>query len=332
MSEIKKDLLFFLFSIVVGALFCKAIIPLLKKLKFGQTILGYVDNHKIKSGTPTMGGLSFAFAALLIFMIAKNGETRIAVICLVLAFSFLAVGAMDDLIKILSHKNEGLTPVQKICFQASIALIVSCFAYFKGYVDFFIPFKNEFVDLGVFGAIICFFVFLATTNCVNLTDGLDGLAGGVCYVFLLCFYVLIKVQIYVFPENFVLPEECSDVALLCLIQAGALLGYLCFNSYKATVFMGDTGSLYLGGLIASVGILSGNAFFIPLIGIMFVMSGISVIMQVAHYKRTKKRIFLMAPLHHHFEYKGHSESKICFYYKLITLVFGLVCVIFVMRG
>lgn len=331
MSEIKRELIFFLIATVTGAIFCGALIPLLKRLKAGQTILGYVDNHKAKSGTPTMGGLSFALAAIIVFFIAKKQNARLAFILIAVAVSFLIVGAMDDLIKIRSHKNEGLTAFQKICFQAAISLIISCFIYFKGFVDFFIPFKNEYLNLGVFGAILCFFVFLATTNCVNLTDGLDGLAGGVSYVFLLAFYVLIKVQIAVFPENFVMPEECENIALLCLLQAGALMGYLCFNTYKATVFMGDTGSLYLGGFIAASGVLCGNVLFIPLIGLIFVITGTSVIIQVLHYKRTKKRVFLMAPLHHHFEYKGHSESKICYFYKLITLVAGIICVISVIK-
>lgn len=332
MSEIKRDLTFFLISIALGAFFCRLLIPLLKKVKAGQTILGYVEKHKIKSGTPTMGGLSFAGAAITIFFIARRSEAKLAFVCLTIAGSFLIVGAMDDYIKIKSHENEGLTPLQKICFQTVISLIFSLFLFIKGYVDFFIPFKNIFSDLGLFGAILCFFVFLATTNCVNLTDGLDGLAGGVGCIFLIIFYALIKIQINVFSNNFVAPGECSDIALLCLIQAGSLLGYLCFNTYKASVFMGDTGSLYLGGFIASVAILSGNAFFIPLVGAAFVASGLSVIIQVFYFKLRKKRVFLMAPLHHHFEYKGYSESKICYSYKLITLMLGLICVISIMRG
>lgn len=331
MGEIKRELIFFLISVFVGAALCGALIPLLKKLKAGQTILGYVDNHKTKSGTPTMGGVSFAFASLVVFLIAKGKNSRLAFVLILVSFSFLIVGAMDDFIKIRFRKNEGLTAFQKICFQAVISLIITCFVYFKGFVDFFIPFKNAFINLGVFGAVLCFFVFLATTNCVNLTDGLDGLAGGVSYVYLLVFYALIKIQVIVFPENFVMPEECENIALLCLIQAGALIGYLCFNTYKATVFMGDTGSLYLGGFIAASGVLCGNVLFIPLIGVMFVASGASVIIQVFHYKRTKKRVFLMAPLHHHFEYKGHSESKICFYYKLVTLIAGVICIISVIK-
>ncbi len=332
MSEIRKDLTFFLISIAVSVLFCRILIPFLKRLKAGQTILGYVEKHKSKSGTPTMGGFAFAAAAIITFFIAKRGEAKLAAVCVAIAVSFLIVGAMDDYIKVKSHENEGLTPLQKICFQTVISLIFSCFLYFKGYLDFFIPFKNVFISLGLAGAVLCFFVFLATTNCVNLTDGLDGLAGGVSFVFLIVFYAIIKLQISVFSANFVAPSECANVAFLCLTQAGALLGYLCFNTYKASVFMGDTGSLYLGGLIASVGILSGNAFFIPLVGATFVASGVSVMVQVFYYKLTKKRVFLMAPLHHHFEYEGYSESKICFFYKLITLIFGLICIISIMRG
>lgn len=325
MVELKREIVLFLISIILGGVLCGALIPLLKRLKAGQTILGYVDNHKTKAGTPTMGGLSFAFAAAILFFAFGGGNSRLALIVIAVSFSFLAVGAMDDLIKIKTHKNEGLTALQKICFQAAISLIISCFIYFKGFVDFFVPFKNAYFNFGLFGAILCFFVFLATTNCVNLTDGLDGLAGGVSYVYLLVFYALIKIQILVFPENFVMPEECENVALLCLLQAGALLGYLCFNTNKATVFMGDTGSLYLGGFIACSGIICGNALFIPIIGVTFVASSVSVIMQVAHFKRTKKRIFLMAPYHHHLEYKGYSESKICYFYKIATLITGAAC-------
>ena len=322
----KTEALAFLVSIFAGGALCWAMLPLLRAFKAGQPILGYVDNHRSKSGTPTMGGFSFAVAACAVFAaFFARSDARLALVCAALALSFLAVGAFDDGIKIKTKKNEGLTVKQKIIFQTAISLIVSLFVYFKGHTDFFIPFFNVYCDLGFFAVPLCFFVFLATTNCVNLTDGLDGLAGGVCYVYFLIFYALIKAQIMLFPDNYVLPAEAENIARLCLVQAGALLGYLIFNTYKASVFMGDTGSLYLGGMVASTGILSGNAFFIAFIGATFVASGVSVLIQVAHYKRTKKRVFLMAPLHHHFEYKGYGESKICYCYKLVTLVLGVAC-------
>lgn len=324
----KTDAVAFLVSVLAGGVLCGALLPLLRAFKAGQPILGYVDNHRSKSGTPTMGGFSFAIAACTVFAaFFARTDARLSIVCAVLALSFLAIGAFDDGIKIKTKKNEGLTAKQKILFQTAISLIVSFFVYFKGYTDFFIPFFNVYYDFGFWSVPLCLFVFLATTNCVNLTDGLDGLAGGVCYVYFFMFYALIKAQVALFPDNYVLPSEAANIARLCLIQAGALLGYLVFNTYKASVFMGDTGSLYLGGMVASTGILSGNVFFIPFIGAAFVASGVSVLIQVAHYKRTKKRVFLMAPLHHHFEYKGYGESKICYCYKLATLILGVACVL-----
>lgn len=328
----KKCLSAFVIAVFASVITGVLIIPILKKLRAGQSILGYVDNHAGKAGTTTMGGLIFALSALLVYSIFSKGRGVLAFISLAIAFGYLIVGFLDDFIKIKTHKNEGLTAKQKLFFQAAIALIAGIFVYTRSLSLFFIPFLNEYVDLGLFGGALVFFVFIATTNCVNLTDGLDGLAGGVGYVYLLLSFALIVIQLNVYENNFVLPGEAESLALLCLIQSGALIGFLFFNTFSASVFMGDTGSLYLGGFIASTSIFSGNALFIPLFGIMFVISGISVIVQVIHFKRTGKRVFLMAPLHHHFEYKGHSESKIVFVYKAITLVVGIVCLVSVIGG
>ena len=152
----------------------------------------------------------------------------------------------------------------------------------------------------------------------RLTDGLDGLAASTSFSYLLCFGVLLLLQ-----------SGGEEMRLLCLCAAGALGGYLVFNTNKASVFMGDTGSLSLGGLIAAVSVFSGNLLYIAIIGIMFVLSSISVILQVIYYKKTKRRIFLMAPLHHHFQMKGYSESKITFVYSAITAAMGLLCLCFV---
>lgn len=322
----------FLLAILLALLAGMVIIPLLKRLKAGQKILGYVDNHAGKTGTSTMGGIIFALPGLIVYLLFSKSKGVLSIISLSIAFAYLIVGFLDDFIKVKTHKNEGLTARQKLFFQAAIALIVAIFICTRSFTDFFIPFFNTYANLGIWGGLLVFFIFIATTNCVNLTDGLDGLAGGVSYVYLLLLAALIFVQIRVYPNNFVLPGEVEDLALLSIIQAGAILGFLVYNTFSASVFMGDTGSLYLGGLIASLSIFSGNAFFIPFFGIMFVVSGISVIMQVLHYKRTQKRIFLMAPLHHHFEYKGHSESKIVYVYKLITLFIGLICLVITAGG
>lgn len=327
MTNFKTHLLAFTLSIILSIALGFIIIPLLRRLKVGQNILGYVDNHAQKAGTSTMGGFIFALSALIIFIFFCNGSADYSAISLIVSLCFLIVGFLDDFIKIRSHSNQGLTAKQKIVFQLIISLLTAVFIYLKGSTYFFVPFYNKYVDFDIVGIFIIFFVFLATTNCVNLTDGLDGLAGGVSYVYLLISYLLLNIQIRLFSNNFVNLQEGANLALLMLIQAGAIIGFLLFNTFSATVFMGDTGSLYLGGLIATTAIFSSNTLFIPFLGIMFVLSGISVIIQVLVYKKSKKRVFLMAPLHHHFEYKGYSESKIVFAYKLITLIVGLLCII-----
>ena len=327
MTNFKTHLLAFTLSIILSIALGFIIIPLLRRLKVGQNILGYVDNHAQKAGTSTMGGFIFALSALIIFIFFCNGSADYSAISLIVSLCFLIVGFLDDFIKIRSHSNQGLTAKQKIVFQLIISLLTAVFIYLKGSTYFFVPFYNKYVDFDIVGIFIIFFVFLATTNCVNLTDGLDGLAGGVSYVYLLISYLLLNIQIRLFSNNFVNLQEGANLALLMLIQAGAIIGFLLFNTFSATVFMGDTGSLYLGGLIATTAIFSSNTLFIPFLGIMFVLSGISVIIQVLVYKKSKKRAFLMAPIHHHFEYKGYSESKIVFAYKLITLIVGLLCII-----
>ena len=329
MTEYKLDAISFLCAILLSVILGFILIPILKKLKAGQNVLGYVENHASKAGTTTMGGFIFALSALIIFFIfSKKGS--LATVALIVSSCFLIVGFLDDYIKIKSGKNQGLTALQKIVFQTVISLLTAVFVYFKGMTCFFIPFLNQYYDFKIFGAFIVFFVFLATTNCINLTDGLDGLAGGVSYVYLLLSYLLLKLQTILFSSNVANYNEIYNLSLLCLVQAGALIGFLFFNTYSAKVFMGDTGSLYLGGIIATTAIFSANTLFIPFFGIMFVLSGISVIIQVLIYKKTKKRVFLMAPLHHHFEYKGHSESKIVFSYKMITLIVGIACIISIM--
>ena len=182
------------------------------------------------------------------------------------------------------------------------------------------------VNLGLWTIPFAAFIFLAITNSVNLTDGLDGLAGGVSTVYLVFIAILIVMESSALRAGDI-PDEYQSLILLSVCLIGAIAGFLVFNVSRAKVFMGDTGSLSLGGFIGAVSIFSSNSFFIPLFGIMFVFSSISVIIQVAHFKRTKKRVFLMAPLHHHFQLKGYSESKITFVYCLITALMGLLSIL-----
>jgi phospho-N-acetylmuramoyl-pentapeptide-transferase len=191
-----------------------------------------------------------------------------------------------------------------------------------------LPFVNKTIEVGIFAMPIIAILFLAVTNSVNLTDGLDGLASSVSAVYLFSFAILLTLQAKYFDNTYPLTQELQPILRLCYASVGSLLGFLIFNSNKASVFMGDTGSLALGGLIGSVTIFSGNTLFLPLLGFIFVLSSISVIIQVFVYKKTKTRVFLMAPFHHHLQHKGLSECKISYVYSLITLIIAVFLMLF----
>ncbi len=291
------------------------ILPLLKRMKAGQYILGYVKEHKNKGGTPTMGGLAFICAIVVVgicFLGFGSGDVNLT---LAITASFMIVGFLDDFLKIHRKDNGGLRPYQKILFQISIATVAAVYCYVNDKTVLNIPFCNLSFDIswGIIPLVI--FIFAATVNCVNLTDGLDGLAGGTS-----CAYLLIL--------GIMLSLKSSESALLCFIGVGAVAAFLIFNTNKAALFMGDTGSLALGGLISCLSVFSGNSLYIPILGVMFVVSGISVIVQVIYYKRTSKRVFLMAPVHHHFQMKGFTECKISYCYFAITCLVGIISLIF----
>lgn len=292
------------------------ILPLLKKLKAGQYILGYVKEHKYKSGTPTMGGLGFIAAIIIVGLCVTGIRSKTVIFTLSVTAGFCVVGFLDDFLKIYRKKNEGLKPYQKIIFQLAIAAIAAFYCYFNKITLLNLPFFGGIsVDIG-WGIIpLVIFIFLSTVNCVNLTDGLDGLAGGTSLAYLAVMGIMLFMQ-------------KSEISLVCFTGVGALAAFLIFNTSKASVFMGDTGSLALGGLISCVSVFSGNSLYIPILGIMFVISGISVIVQVIYYKRTRKRVFLMSPIHHHFQMKGYAESKISVSYAIITALTGIFCLIF----
>lgn len=324
----------YLIAVLVACVIClilgKITIPLLKKLNSVQPILNYVKEHFHKQGTPTMGGTFFLIATLITFVIFLRGSYRLSLIAVAVTISFGIVGFIDDFIKIKFKNNAGLTPIQKILFQISIAIIVSIVAYFSGITGVYVPFTSVMVDLGVFSILLNVFVFIATVNSVNLTDGLDGLASSVSIVYLITITTLINIQTTVNANMYVNFKEYENLSLFSLCLAGALIGYLAFNSPKASVFMGDCGSLAIGGAIASISIFTANTLYIPVIGITFLISAISVIIQVVYYKKTKKRVFLMAPLHHHFQHKGYSEAKISFSYALVTFIISVIVIICVL--
>ena len=303
----------FLSALGLGLLLTFPVIHLCKKLKISQTILHYVDKHTAKSGTPTMGGWIFILAGMAVSLIfIFDGDFFVPLIVLLVMLGYGLLGFLDDYIKIKFHQNEGLRPYQKIIGQVGISLIVALYVYFK--VGTSIDLFGLKIELGLFIIPFIILFFVAVTNAVNLTDGLDGLAGGVSGAYLLFFGIILA-----------LLSGYDSLALICFAFVGAILAFLCVNVYPAKIFMGDTGSLALGGLIAGIAVFSGLELIMPIIGIMFVMSVVSDILQVAHYKRTKRRIFKMAPLHHHFEKLGVHENRIVTIYIVITLVCGLCC-------
>jgi phospho-N-acetylmuramoyl-pentapeptide-transferase len=313
----KTILILILFAFVATFFLTLLILPILKRLKAGQYILGYVKEHKGKSGTPTMGGLAFIGGIVIVALCYYSINFGIINITLAITTAFVIVGFLDDFLKIQRKENEGLKPYQKIIFQLAIASIAGVYCYKNKLVNLYIPFCGGLtVDIGWFIIPLVLFIFIATVNCVNLTDGLDGLAGGTSCAYLAVF-------------GFLLLAQGSRLSYLSYLSVGALSAFLVFNVNRAKIFMGDTGSLALGGLISSISVFSGNSLYIPIVGIMFVISGISVIVQVIYYKRTRRRIFLMAPVHHHFQMKGYSECSISYSYFLITAIVGMVCLIFV---
>ena len=314
----KRYLLAGLLAFFLSTLTCLALIPILKRAKAGQNILSYVKEHAQKSGTPTMGGIAFVVAATVCTLLFNEKTQRNLVVSLVVGICYMLVGFIDDMMKRHNQKNQGLRAYQKFLFQLFVALIAGVYCITQDITFLNLPFSGGQVDLGWLVLPFSAFVFVGTVNAVNLTDGLDGLAAGVSVVFFFFFGVLLCVQ-----------GNTDGTELLCFALTCALLAYLIFNVSRASVFMGDTGSLALGGFAACIGVFSGNALYVALLGIMFVVSIISVMMQVIYYKATKgKRIFLMTPVHHHFQQKGFSESKISFVYAMITAVVAVICLLF----
>lgn len=301
--------LVFLIALVLAVVLGFPVVKLSKKFHLSQTILHYVDNHAGKSGTPTMGGFIFLLPMLIASLIFAKGKLYLPILILLITLGYGLLGFLDDFIKIKYHKNEGLKPYQKIIGQVSLASIVAVFAYFN--IGSSLNLFGLELDIGLFIIPFVIFFFVAVTNAVNLTDGLDGLAGGVSFVYLLFFGVIIAL---VSDFNF---------ALIAFALAGALLGFLLFNCYPAKIFMGDTGSLALGGAIASLAVFSRLELIMPIIGLLFVVTALSDVIQVLYYKKTHKRVFKMAPLHHHFERCGVNENRIVAVYIVITIVCGL---------
>lgn len=326
----------FLLALIIAFALSVALMPVViafaKKLKVRQTILSYVDNHAAKSGTPTMGGVGFVAACVVVTFIYMRGSSSLAVMVAVLTLGFGLIGFIDDFIKVFFKQNKGLSPLQKIIFQLIVATIMAVFVYFSPFVGdkLYLPFTLKEVSFGWFTVPFYIFVFVAFTNAVNLTDGLDGLAGKSAVAYTMFFAAVIAVIVYRFGIMPEAGEEYKNLLVFCFALIGGLCGFLLFNSFPAAIFMGDTGALALGGALAGLAVVSKLALLAPIIGIVYVVSCVSDVIQVAHFKRTGRRVFLMAPFHHHLERKGIHENKIVTGYTLVTLFVGVATLLIIL--
>ena len=304
-----------MFAFCISALAGPLIIPFLRRLKCGQTVRDDGPAaHLKKSGTPTMGGILILFSAVMSAAVFLEEYPIIAPI-LFLTIGFGFVGLMDDYIKVVCKRSMGLTPWQKLFGQLAVTGIFAW--YLIRYTDVSLAMKVPFVpdrylDFGMWNIPILFFIVLGTVNGTNFTDGLDGLAGSVTLMVAVFFSV-----VAIGTAGGIEPVTCA--------VAGALLGFLLFNVHPAEVFMGDTGSLALGGFVAGCAYMLQMPLFIAIVGAVYLAEVASVILQVGYYKRSGgKRIFRMAPLHHHFELCGWSETKVTAVFTIIT---ALMCLI-----
>lgn len=296
-------------------------IPLLKRMKFGQSIrVEGPKSHQVKTGTPTMGGLTYLIPVILLSIIAllMVEDAYKMLVLVIVTVGFGLIGFIDDYIIVVKKDNRGLSSKQKFLAQILVSIIVY-FIMTQAITDIDtsirIPATDINIPLGIVFMLWIVFWQVGFSNAVNLTDGLDGLATGLSIIAFSSFLVIAFMQ-----------EEMA-IALFLLIIIGALLGFLVYNKYPAKLFMGDTGSLALGGIIATVSIMLNESLLLLLIGIVFVIETASVMMQVASYKLTGKRIFRMTPIHHHFELGGWSEWKIVIVFWTVGIIAGAIGVL-----
>ncbi|WP_432359490.1 phospho-N-acetylmuramoyl-pentapeptide-transferase [Sporosarcina sp. UB5] len=307
----------FVLTAIIGA----AIIPLLRRLKFGQSIREEgPEAHKKKAGTPTMGGLIFLSSIIITMLILsyifEDVLTTQSIVLMIVLAGFGIIGFLDDFIIVVMKRNLGLTSIQKLIGQIIIA-VIAFFLLKMGPFEttVLIPFTDFAIDLGVFYVAFLIFWLVGFSNAVNLSDGLDGLVAGTSTIAFAAFGVLGLVY------------EQYDIATFAFVVSGAMLGFLLFNMKPAKVFMGDTGSLALGGAIAMLSILVKQELLLVVIGIVYVIETLSVMIQVASFKLTGKRVFKMSPIHHHFELSGWSEWKIVIVFWGVALLAAMIPVL-----
>lgn len=315
MLEYKQVIISLIISCIISLILGPIIIPLLKKMKIGQSIRQEgPQSHLSKSGTPTMGGL-IIFISILITIFILGVLNKNMYVLLLSTFGFGLIGFIDDYLIVVKKSNIGLKPYQKIVGQVVFALMLATYAANASEVGtkVILPFfKDQYLDLGVFYIPFISFVIIGTVNSVNLTDGLDGLASGVTFI-ILVFFIIVSTRL-----------GAGSISVFAAAVAGGCLGFLKHNAYPAKIFMGDTGSMGLGGAVSAIAILLNQPLIIPIVGGIYFVEALSVIIQVASFKLRGKRVFLMSPLHHHFEHKGWKETKVVLVFWSATVI---LCVI-----
>jgi len=305
-----------LVAVVLSLLSGVVYIDFLKKHLYGQQVRDCApESHAVKSGTPTTGGvflvLSAVIASIIALIMAQKLTTQACLLLLTFGF-YMFAGLMDDVLKISQKQNEGLKPRGKLFLQMAIALLPALYMTFTGQTQ--IVFGTYVFDLGWFYPLFAIFVIVGVSNAVNLTDGLDGLASSTVTISMIACTI-----IAVMTENF-------DIAIIASAIAGATSGFLYFNKYPAKVFMGDTGSLALGGVLGAIAVMGKFELWLIPIGFIYMCETLSVIIQVASFKLTGKRVFKMTPVHHHFELCGWKETKVVAVFAAVTFVFSALAV------
>ncbi len=306
-------------SFLVSVVLCPIIIPFLRKLKFGQTEReDGPESHLKKTGTPTMGGLVILASILITSLVYVRRFPEIVPV-LFMTLGFGLIGFLDDYIKVVKKRSLGLTVLQKMALQFVVTAVFICYYFQQMEMDtsIIIPFADgmTFSMPSWLFVVFVFIVVLGTVNGVNFTDGLDGLASGVT-VIVATFFTIVALM------------AGTGLTPITGAVVGSLLGFLLFNTYPARVFMGDTGSLALGGFVASIAIVLHMPLFIVIVGLVYLVEVLSVILQVGYFKLTHgKRIFKMAPIHHHFELCGYSETQVVAAFSVVT---ALLCLLGIM--
>lgn len=316
-----KIILNFVIAFILMMLLMPKFIPYLHRIKFGQVEREEgLASHKKKGGTPTMGGLAFIICTVLTVYILNISFIQNPIINL-LTFVFVgygAIGFLDDYLIVVKHSNIGLKPLYKYALQSVLAvafyfLAVNFIPDFSSVIT--IPVLHYEIDLGILYPVLVYFMFAAESNAVNLTDGLDGLATGLMIVALAPFII------------FAITLKQYDIAMYAMALIGALAGFMYFNFHPARIFMGDCGSLSLGGILAAFAILTKQELLLILVGGVFLIETLSVIIQVVSFKTRGKRVFKMAPIHHHFEMLGWSEQQVVISFWFLGFICGIIGIV-----